>query len=246
MKKEEKISKVYLENISNDVVFEPDGNIPPDFKLNQVIAVEVRRLNQNIFKGNKPKGLEQDRIKLYRSLANVFREFDSPVPTDNYWISLDFFRPIGKMADIRDKTKIKLQYFLNAKPPTPYEIKLSHHITITISKATRKSSKVFAIGIEVDKNSGGWVGSLYTENINYCIEEKTKKIKTYKSNYPEWWLILVDFLIGGIGEPEKTTVIRHINKGADWKKIVVIHPETKKEILKIGSSNFVTDEGKKI
>jgi hypothetical protein len=64
MKKEEKIAKDYLETISNDVVFEPDGNIPPDFKLNQVIAVEVRRLNQNIFKGNKPKGLEQERIKL--------------------------------------------------------------------------------------------------------------------------------------------------------------------------------------
>ena len=29
------------------VVFEPDGNIPPDFSLAGTIGVEVRRLNQN-------------------------------------------------------------------------------------------------------------------------------------------------------------------------------------------------------
>ena len=30
-----------------DLVFEPDGNIPPDFVVEGRIAVEVRRLNQN-------------------------------------------------------------------------------------------------------------------------------------------------------------------------------------------------------
>jgi hypothetical protein len=54
-------------------------------------------------------------------------------------------------------------------------------------------------------------------------------------------LVLVDFLVRGIGEPEKSAVIQHVNKGANWKKIIVIHPETKKEILKIGSSDLILD-----
>lgn len=69
MNKEEEIAKGYLETISNNVVFEPDGKIPPDFALDRTIAAEVRRLNQNIFKGDKSKGIEQDRIKLIRLLS---------------------------------------------------------------------------------------------------------------------------------------------------------------------------------
>jgi len=47
--KEEEIAQAYLHTISNDVVLWPDGRtVPPDFKLNQIIAVEVRRLGKNI------------------------------------------------------------------------------------------------------------------------------------------------------------------------------------------------------
>jgi len=246
MKKEEKIAKDYLGIISNDVVFEPDGNIPPDFKLNQVIAVEVRRLNKNIFGSIKPKGIEQEEIPLIRALSKVFREFASPIPIERYRIKLRFSRPIGKISNIEAAAKSGLSIFLQNKPATPFEIALSRNVSITIYRANRKSTEIFYIGILSDRDSGGWVAPIYIENINHCIAEKTNKIQYFKSKYSEWWLILVDFLLGGIGEPEKTNVIRHINKGADWKKIVIIHPETKKEILKIGSSNFVTDEEKKI
>ncbi len=239
MKKEEKIAKAYLETLSNDVVYEPDCNIPPDFKLNQIIAVEVRRLNQNILVGKKPRGIEQEQIRLYRALARVFSEFDSPIPTENFRISLDFKRPVGRISNIESVAKRKLSSFLQNKPATPFEIKLSPNISITVIRANRKSPAVFRIGIESDRDSGGWVGPLYADNINLCIAEKTKKIQAYKSKYFEWWLVLVDFLAGGIGEPEKTFVVQHINKGVDWEKIIVIHPETKEEILKIGSSDFI-------
>jgi len=74
----------------------------------------------------------------------------------------------------------------------------------------------------------------YIENINHCIAEKTQKIQRYKDKYQEWWLVLVDFLVGGIGEPERTIVIQNIINIYDWKKVIVIHPVTLKEILKIG------------
>lgn len=177
MKKEEKIAKDYLENISNDVVFEPDGNIPPDFKLNQDIAVEVRRLNKNIFGGIKPRGLEQEGIPIVRALSKVFREFASPIPIESYRIKLRFSRPIGKISNIEAAAKSGLSIFLQNKPATPFEIALSRNVSITIYRTNRKNTEIFYIGILSDRDSGGWVGSLYTENINYCIEEKTKKIK---------------------------------------------------------------------
>lgn len=239
MKKEEQIALDYLNTISNDVVYEPDGKIPPDFKLNQIIAVEVRRLNQNVLVGKKPRGIEQEQIRLYQALARLVREFDSPIPTNNFLISLDFKRPIGKISNIESVAKRRLSSFLQNKPATPFEIKLSSNVSITVIGANRKGPAVFHIGSESDWDSSGWVGPLYADNINRCIAEKTKKIQAYKSKYSEWWLVLVDFLAGGIGEPERTFIIQRINKGSDWKKIAVIDPETKKEILKIGLSDFI-------
>jgi hypothetical protein len=241
MKPEERIALDYLHSISSDAVYEPDGKIPPDFKLNQVIAVEVRRLNQNILVGTNQRGLEQEQNKLWRVLSGVFREFDSPIPTEGFRINLNFKRPAGKTASIESAARNGLLYFINNKPQTPFRRPLTRNVSITVTKTNRNSKRVFDFGIRVDQDSGGWVGPLYLDNINHCIEEKTSKVKPHKSRYSEWWLVLVDYLAGGIGEPEKTYVIQNINKGDDWKKIIVISRETKQEILKIDESDLITD-----
>lgn len=48
MKIKERIAKRFLERMKlGKVVFEPDGNIPPDFTFTSTgIGIEVRRLNQ--------------------------------------------------------------------------------------------------------------------------------------------------------------------------------------------------------
>lgn len=241
MKREEQIALDYLNIISNDVVYEPDGRIPPDFKLNQIIAVKVRRLNKNINVGRFRKGLEQSQHSLVDGLSEIIREFDSPIPKDNYRIKLRISRPTPKIKKLKSVVKKELWNFLENRPEMPFEIKLSDNVSIILSKEKRESSKVFHIAIISDQGRCGWTAPDYLENINFCISEKTKRIQKYKSKYPEWWLVLVDFLAGGIGEPERTFVIQHINKGSDWKKIIVIHPETKQEILKIGSSAFIAE-----
>ena len=241
MKREEQIALDYLHIISRDVVYEPDGKIPPDFKLNHIIAVEVRRLNKNIFGRKFPKGLEQDQHSLVDGLSAIIREFDSPIPADNYRIKLRISRPTPKINKLKSVAKKELGSFLKNKPEMPFEIKLSDNVSIILSKDNRKSPKVFHIAVISDQGHCGWTAPDYVENINFCISEKTIRIQKYKFKYPEWWLVLVDFLAGGIGEPERTFVIQHINKGSDWKKIIIIHPETKQEILKIGSSDFIAE-----
>ena len=48
MKQEEKWVEEYLTHRGfRDIVYEPDGNVPPDFLIDGKIAIEVRRLNQH-------------------------------------------------------------------------------------------------------------------------------------------------------------------------------------------------------
>jgi len=46
------------------VVYEPDGNIPPDFVVLDGPAIEVRRLNLNNFSKPHPKAIEESTIPL--------------------------------------------------------------------------------------------------------------------------------------------------------------------------------------
>jgi hypothetical protein len=49
-----------------NVVYEPDGNVPPDFLVDGYLAVEIRRLNQNFDFGTRIEGLEQASIPLWK------------------------------------------------------------------------------------------------------------------------------------------------------------------------------------
>jgi len=54
------------------------------------------------------------------------------------------------------------------------------------------------------------------KNLAFCIGEKTRKAAPYRAKYPEWWLVLVDFMFGG---SEVSVKLKH-----DWDKVLVIHP----------------------
>ncbi|MDO9271654.1 MAG: hypothetical protein Q7T94_01375 [Rugosibacter sp.] len=62
----ERLAEKYLLALNcGEVVFEPDGNIPPDFSVDARIGVEVRRLNQNYEKSDGSiEGLEELAIPL--------------------------------------------------------------------------------------------------------------------------------------------------------------------------------------
>jgi hypothetical protein len=48
----------------HDVLYEPDGNVPPDFLVDRRIAVEVRRLGQTDSGFEPRKALEESSIPL--------------------------------------------------------------------------------------------------------------------------------------------------------------------------------------
>jgi len=231
MDNEEKIAELYLKKLFRNVVFEPDGNITPDFLANDNIAVEVRRLNQNHFGGDKVKGLEQKQIRLYDSFSKVCSEFDTKVDEDCYCVMLEYHRPIDKMKPLGKVLKEALKDFLLA-PSTPKTISIGTNFEIQILKGGSQTKQKFRIGGESDHDSGGWIHEIYTENINHAIAEKAQKISVHKFKYPTWWLVLVDNL-GSLDEYDKPDILKHLNKNSVWDQVVVIHPETGIEIIKI-------------
>jgi hypothetical protein len=60
-----------------EAVYEPDGNVPPDFSCGD-IAVEARRLNQHDNAGN---GLEVSRVPLLMKFRNLLLSLGPPHET---------------------------------------------------------------------------------------------------------------------------------------------------------------------
>lgn len=76
MKPEERRAEQYLKSLNlGSVVFEPHGNIAPDFEVGNSIAVEVRRLNQNYEHGGTIRALEEDQIPLAAKMKNLVHGF---------------------------------------------------------------------------------------------------------------------------------------------------------------------------
>lgn len=61
------------------VVYEPDGNVPPDFLVDGRIAVEVRRLNQHEETPNGPRGLEDVAFPLEARMRRLVRSMGPPI-----------------------------------------------------------------------------------------------------------------------------------------------------------------------
>ncbi len=87
----------------HDVVYEPDGNITPDFLVDGRIAVEVRRLNQNDFSVTPHAGLEESEIRLTMHLVRLLTSYGTSNVTR--FIGLHFRRPLPKWSVIEKEAR---------------------------------------------------------------------------------------------------------------------------------------------
>jgi hypothetical protein len=201
----------------SDIAFEPDGNVPPDFLVNGTIAIEVRRLNQH--QETESGGmlpLENLAIPLHKTLETLLESFGSPVNGVSWYVSYSFKRP--QLTKNWEKiVRARLQPFQNAVVHgTEGVIEIDRNFRLRLRRRSEPGRLCFIMGGHSDFNSGGWVIPELENNLALCIEEKTRKIAGVRSKYPEWWLLLVDFIAGGTPEPVQ---VRH-----DWDKVIVVHP----------------------
>lgn len=218
---DESIAEQYLKKHYANVIYEPDGNIPPDFSANGCIGIEVRRLNQQHCDNGETKGLEETRIPLYKAVENVLAEYSLSQNGNNFWLQLKFKRDIGILKDIKKNTTLAIKEFQAQNEKIPFTYQLSENVTLKfVAKASSHSPK-YKIGTASDQDSGGWVVDMYTQHITHCITEKEQKIQAYKNKYQAWWLLLVDH-ISCMDSYDKEDIVKKLTKPSCFEKIIVI------------------------
>jgi hypothetical protein len=233
LKKEEKIVLDYLKSEGfTSIKYEPNGNSPPDFSIEDNTAIEVRRLNENYFAGNKVIGHQEEYHRLWEILSQFIKEYKNPNLPSSYWLGFGYERPIPPSNELKKELKRKLDNFFD-NPVQYAEIEITPTFHIRMHQAQNKEEKELILASSHDDNGGGGVIQIYLSNINYCIEEKTTKIQDFKKNYLEWWIILVDRIIYGIRPEELEKYKDQITLPNDWNKLMILDNMGKTPVLVI-------------
>ena len=227
MKPEESVVNLFLNQTQKGkIVYEPDGNIPPDFSIDGQIGVEVRRLNQNFRTKNSYEGLEQVSSPLESAIEEVLLSFDSQYRGKSFWVNFDYERPVklNQIKALKEKLRDQVQEFLDQNFQPPRVLQVSENIIFEIQTRLPTNGKTFRRAVSIDDNSGGPVIHEYIENVNLCILEKNEKIGPYKPKYQEWWLTLVDKTVLYPDEADLKEIKQNIIDLRSFTRLCIINP----------------------
>lgn len=228
MNKDEKRAKEFLEKHYSNIQFEPIKNAPPDFLINNNIAVEVRRLNQNHFDGDKIKGLEEVDIPLHHAIYEVLNSFRDRFNGTTYYILVNFQRPLkSSIHEIKNELSKSLEKFLSSNWSLPTKVNLDENVGIEIIQRTEPiENELFHLGSSYDNDTGGGVGNIYFNNIDFCLTDKSKKIAKVNTTYDEWWLILLNHIYFlGLENQRRIEFLKSELSLRNFDKLLILHPK---------------------
>jgi len=230
MDKSEQIAQGYLRQQGwSSVVFEPNGERPPDFSVCDELAVEVMRLSRWV----ESEALTEESISipLWEMIQEVLRGFDDRYGGKTYWVGLEHgsFAPKSLPADTKEQLKTGLEQFLESERALPYTLTIRDEennirLSLTVfAEGTPVKGRTFKLGTQVDTGVLPPDVTLYTENIKRCVAKKSKIIAQYKHEYPRWQLLLVDFLTPGLDPDEVEQVKASITDLQEFDSLVVVN-----------------------
>lgn len=196
----EKLVEEYLKSLGfGDVRYQPDGNVTPDFLVDGRIAVEVRRLNSNYFNdgGEWQVGLEKAAKPLWRHVREYLTGLGpAPASGQSWFVSFRFGRPVPAWKPLRRALDGVLRPFMSHPIQQPFERQLDvpGELRIRVFKSPIRKQAFFALLGASDMDEPSWLIEKIERNLNYCIAQKSLKIKAFRAKYPEWWLILPDHI----------------------------------------------------
>ncbi len=226
MKREEKIAQQFLRTLEmGEPIYEPDGNIPPDFSLTDGrIGVEVRRLNETDMVHGKPQGTDEFSMSFWPSLKKILKAFDTQYDGATFWVSVDYRHDIRRLnKSMKKKIMTKLQEFLDEPHDLPNKLPVTKSITLEITESIPLPGRVFRLpgGANLDESTE--VLPSFVDNIMYCIQEKSAKIDPYLHQYSQWWLILVDHLGWPMLDSREVESIAHsVKETGLFSKVYII------------------------
>ncbi len=218
-----------------NIIYEPDGNIPPDFLVDNKIAIEVRRLNQNYFDGNTTKGLEEAAIPLSYNIKKLLLDIGTPINGQSWFVWFHFSRPVEIWSALKRKIKNTLIDFIQSSNQHNVSNILINetNFQLKVYIASKAYPTTFLLGGCSDEQSGGWVIPEMKTNIQHCIHDKTGKISRFRTKYPKWWLALVDHVGFGLDEFDRNQFHGQVSIIHNWDKIIIINPNDYKNYFEI-------------
>lgn len=202
MDRYEKIAYTYLARHGHTpIVHEPDGNVPPDLLTKEKIAVEVRLLNQNIEHGGRVKGVGDEAFPLMKGIENHLIGIANPSAERSAYVSFSFRRPLPKLKKLKSLVSKSLPVGI---PEIGEDIfyQLTPTVNMHVVGASKWLNEPYVYSGCFDDDSGGFVLSELIRNAQICIDEKTEKIKPYRTSYERWWLVLIDSISFGLNDLE--------------------------------------------
>jgi hypothetical protein len=237
MDESEKLARAYLCHLGfDDIVYEPDGNVPPDFLVGGEVAVEVRRLNQNELTNSGPRGLEETRIPFQMKLRKLLMELGPSRSGASWFVHYTLTRPLPEPHIFFSKLRQLLEEFKeNEQKQMPCRIIADDNIEVDLRRAGDTYATFFLLGGGIDEDTDGWVLAETERNLRICIDEKTWKVKPFRHKYPQWWLILVDRIGYGVDECDRELFSQHLKMKHDWDKVLLINPLDPRKAFEVPS-----------
>jgi hypothetical protein len=217
------IEKLLAQMGFSNVVYEPDGNVPPDFLINSEIAVEVRRLNQNFNDGSGMRGLEEVTTPLWQKMTRLV---ESIAETDgNSWfVWFRFSRPVPSWKSLEPDLRDALLEFKVSANKSTRTIYSAPNFQVEVAEASQPLETFFRMGGMSDRQAGGWVVAELISNIQHCATEKLLKIEPHRNKYRTWWLALTNYTGFGLDEYDRRQLLQHLQRPAGWDKVLLINP----------------------
>jgi hypothetical protein len=221
----EAIAEKYLAQLGlGTPVYEPDGNVPPDFSLGRHIAVEVRRLNQNDQTAERPRGLEKDQIPLLHRMRRLLASLGPPRAGRSWLVSFRIRRPLEPWKTLEPELRRLLEEFAAQTASRVEPADLGSSLRLRVHPASSPHREMFVLGSYTDRDSGGWLLAEMERNLTLCIRDKTCKIQPYRAKYREWWLVFIDHIGFGLRGYERDVFDERIRVQHDWDRVVLIDP----------------------
>jgi len=222
MNDQEKIVQAFLYSQGySDIDFEPLGESkPPDFSLNRVIGVEVRKLNKQIILGQKMIDIEELKHQMYQKLNNFFSQCEMSTHPHSYYVDVNYRRPLKLKSDFLKKLKDSLLEAVMFENLDEYFF-LTKNFKYRLIR-TQKMEKTFEIVGWKDLDDGGCVQEDRYLAIKKAIAEKNEKLNSIKNQFSELWLILVDTIFSRVDITTKQDFDRFPKIQSIFDRVILI------------------------
>lgn len=207
------------------VVYEPDGKVSPDFLVDDQIAVEVRRLNQNEATAAGHRGLEEVSKPLNALVEKALAAIGPPVDGASWFVSYTYRRPLPPWKTLDNLLRNTLRGVAVSPPIGGRDVRVAARLRLSFTRASKVHPTLFVLGGWSDHDSGGFVVSEMAQNLRLCIAEKSAKVSRVRAKYSEWWLALADRIgYGDVDEHARNRLRELVQVEDQWTKIILVNP----------------------